>query len=508
CTATPPSNDDCAGAIALDPGFVCTATNGTTAGANTSGGSASGAGCNGGNASDDVWFSFVASNATQAVIVDPSDNFDAVIEVFANDCNIGSRIVCRDAGGSNGTETASLIGLTVGATYYVRVYDWYAGYARTPEFTICVTIPCAATAGALSADASPVCLDNGSATISATPDGNAVIPSGYEVAYLLIQDGTIHETSSTPLFNVVATDPYWILTLVYDPNTIDLSTLTLGVSTAADVNILLVQGGGSNCGALDLVGATFDVIECTVCDATAGALVADASPVCLDNGSATISATPDGNAVVPVGYQVVYVLSQGAGLVIQDTSLTASFTVNAADLYTIHTLVYDPNTLDLSALDFGTTTGADVNGLLVQGGGSICAALDVNGAAIDVQNCIICDADAGTVTADASSVCLVNGAAQIGVTPDGNAAVPSGFETAFVLTQGPGLVIVGLDVAPVFNVTSTGAYTIHTFVYDPLTIDVSLIELGVTTGFDVNALLVQGGGTICGSLDVVGAPIE
>ncbi|MBK9274589.1 MAG: hypothetical protein IPM49_08635, partial [Flavobacteriales bacterium] len=30
-------------------------------------------------------------------------------------------------------------------------------------------------------------------------------------------------------------------------------------------------------------------------------------------------------------------------------------------------------------------------------------------------------------------------------------------------------------------------------------------QLGVTTGFDVNGLLVQGGGSICASLDVPGA---
>ncbi|MBK6543657.1 MAG: hypothetical protein IPG10_20850, partial [Flavobacteriales bacterium] len=33
-------------------------------------------------------------------------------------------------------------------------------------------------------------------------------------------------------------------------------------------------------------------------------------------------------------------------------------------------------------------------------------------------------------------------------------------------------------------------------VYDPNTLDLSIVELGVTTGFDVNGLLVQGGGAI------------
>ncbi len=64
--------------------------------------------------------------------------------------------------------------------------------------------------------------------------------------------------------------------------------------------------------------------------------------------------------------------------------------------YTIHTLVYDPNTLDLSIVVPGVTTGFDVNGLLIQGGGSICASLDVAGAAFNVTN-----PDAGTLSGGA-----------------------------------------------------------------------------------------------------------
>ncbi|MBK7887095.1 MAG: hypothetical protein IPJ86_07290 [Bacteroidetes bacterium] len=71
-------------------------------------------------------------------------------------------------------------------------------------------------------------------------------------------------------------------------------------------------------------------------------------------------------------------LTSGTGLVIQQVNATPTFTVTTGGLYTIHTLVYD-STLDLSIVVPGTTTGFDVNGLLVQGGGSICASLDVAG---------------------------------------------------------------------------------------------------------------------------------
>ena len=76
---------------------------------------------------------------------------------------------------------------------------------------------------------------------------------------------------------------------------------------------------------------------------------------------------------------VLYVLTQGEGLVIQNVSDMPSFDVTEGGRFTIHTLVYDPNTLDLSIVELGVTTGVDVNGLLEQGGGDICAALDVAG---------------------------------------------------------------------------------------------------------------------------------
>jgi hypothetical protein len=43
--------------------------------------------------------------------------------------------------------------------------------------------------------------------------------------------------------------------------------------------------------------------------------------------------------------------------------------------------------LDLSIVKPGVTTGFDVNGLLIQGGGKICAGLDVAGAAFEVKRC-------------------------------------------------------------------------------------------------------------------------
>jgi len=118
-----------------------------------------------------------------------------------------------------------------------------------------------------------------------------------------------------------------------------------------------------------------------------------------------------------------------------------------------------------------------------------------------------CNADAGTLLADATPVLLTGGVATISASEDIAPNVPAGYLVEYVLTEGTGLVIEQTNGLPTFDVTASGDYTIHTLVYDPNTFDITTITPGVTTGFDVDALLIQGGGTICGALDVVGAPI-
>ena len=501
-----PVNNDCAGAINLFPNPVCTPLTATVAFATQSIPAIT---CNGftGNANDDVWFSFTATETTHTIETVLGAGWDGVMDLRSGACN-GTNIACSDA------TTMVASGLTVGETYYLRIYHYFNAAPSNTSFTICLlgAAPsgCAANAGTLTADETPVCLVAGFAGISATPDGNAVVPVGFETLYVLTQGAglLIVDAGATPAFTVTTADDYTIHTLVYDPTTLDPGTdIQIGSTTGFDVNTMLIQGGGSICGSLDVAGAPITVEECVTCDADAGALVADATPVCLVGGSAEISATPDGGAVVPVGYETAFVLTQGAGLVITQVATTPSFTVTVADSYTIHTLVYDPLTLDLSGIVVGTTTGFDVNALLIQGGGTICGSLDVTGALFEVTECVVCDANAGALTADATPVCLTAGSADISAIPDGSAVVPVGYETLYALTQGAGLVIMELGSVPAFTVLAAGDYTIHTFIYDPLTIDPDLIELGVTTGFDIDGLLIQGGGTICGSLDVTGAAI-
>jgi len=436
--------------------------------------------------------------------------------------------------------------------------------------------PCDAESGTITADATPVCLDGGSATISATPDGNQVVPNGYSTVYVLTDADnnlTILDVQPTASFTVNAGGNYIIHTLVFDPA--DQATL-LQETTGGGVAALLLENGGTLCGSLDVTGAPI-----TVTDPDAGTITEDATPVCMSGGSATVSATADGNQNVPTGYVQGYALTLAG--VVEQVGATASFTVTGAGDYTIHTFVYP------AGFDPATAIGqaaAAVNALLVQGGGSVCASLDLTGATITVNeepsatisgDLVSCNGsaveaqidftgtapwsftltlpggqtvpftgvtdnpymlplnnpadgsytlsnvndadgncpgvangaatvstenpDAGAIDADESVVCYEAPFITISATPDGNAEVPTGYQTLYLLVDGNGDVV-NSNASASFAVTSSGDYTIHTLVYDPNT----LTPGDYSTAAALIAAITPAG-SICASLDEVGAPI-
>ena len=124
------------------------------------------------------------------------------------------------------------------------------------------------------------------------------------------------------------------------------------------------------------------------CDVDAGSLTPNPEMYCLLGANVSVNALHSVDPVIPPGFSLLYLLSTGSDLVIRDGNVTPNFVITLPDNYTIHTLIFDPNTLDLGVIDIGTTTGFDINELLIQGGGDICGGLDVTGAPIVVtQDC-------------------------------------------------------------------------------------------------------------------------
>ncbi|KPH13479.1 hypothetical protein AMQ68_07805 [Chryseobacterium sp. ERMR1:04] len=136
-TPPPPTNDECSSAITLtvNPDLNCgTMTAGYTLGATDSGLVPDP--CFG-DPDDDVWFKFVATatthkiSLTNVLSIGSDDDDDTYFQVFDGSCSSLSSILCSDPSSS------TISGLTVGNTYYVRVYSYY-GAGSNQSFDICI----------------------------------------------------------------------------------------------------------------------------------------------------------------------------------------------------------------------------------------------------------------------------------------------------------------------------------------------------------------------------------
>ncbi len=158
--ALKPYNDTCTGAIAITPAtsaFCSGGITGTTVGATNSPGNTS---CT--TPDDDVWYSFVATSPVHTVSISnvgsvKGTSKDMYHQVLSSACTTFTSVLCSDA------DTSIVKGLTVGNTYWVRVWTKDAGVADT--FKLCVgTVPVAvndscSTATTLVAGSTAQCVD-------------------------------------------------------------------------------------------------------------------------------------------------------------------------------------------------------------------------------------------------------------------------------------------------------------------------------------------------------------
>ena len=137
CVATPPVNDPCASAIALTPSTTCTLTSGTV-----NGGTQSLVANCGGTVTSDVWYTFTAGAANQTITVNGAAGINIVYELFSTSpcAGAGTSLGCINNTGIGGNETFAWTGLTGGATYWIRVYD-FSGAPTSFAFAICVVTP-------------------------------------------------------------------------------------------------------------------------------------------------------------------------------------------------------------------------------------------------------------------------------------------------------------------------------------------------------------------------------
>jgi gliding motility-associated-like protein len=123
-------SENCSGAVLLTNGACVTGNAGTSQNI---------VGCVG-NADDDVWYRFVASSTSHSLTVTGSASFDAVLQLFSGPCAALVSGGCVDNTLSGQSESMVASGLTIGNTYYVRVYHYFAGSGST-TFTMCLNNP-------------------------------------------------------------------------------------------------------------------------------------------------------------------------------------------------------------------------------------------------------------------------------------------------------------------------------------------------------------------------------
>ena len=134
---TPPANDECATAetfLANEDGTCTEFASGTVFGATAS---SQGNGCNG-SADDDVWYQFEAVSVDHAIVINNATG-GLSIGLYEGDCNALTQVAC---GPAFGAPEIIANGLTVGNTYFVRVYSTTVNPLQDITFDLCVfTIP-------------------------------------------------------------------------------------------------------------------------------------------------------------------------------------------------------------------------------------------------------------------------------------------------------------------------------------------------------------------------------
>ncbi|KAA9345715.1 T9SS type A sorting domain-containing protein [Adhaeribacter soli] len=129
------ANSICSGAVTLPVNApnVCNAVNGTTTGSFAEPGLQ---GCSG-TADDNAWYKFTATQANHRVQVKGAIGFDPVVEMFTGSCGTFTPVACADNTTVGLTENLDVNGLTIGQTYFVRVYHQLPEYG-SGNFSICV----------------------------------------------------------------------------------------------------------------------------------------------------------------------------------------------------------------------------------------------------------------------------------------------------------------------------------------------------------------------------------
>lgn len=315
-TPPPPSNDECAAAVSLtvNPGMNCGAvTAGTTLAATNSNVDIDP--CDG-IPDDDVWYKFTATESGHIVSlsnvasVGSESSTYIGFQIFSGDCNGLTSVACSSYSGVGIAE-----GLTIGETYYVRVYSMDEGGEFAQSFNICVgTLPpppanddCA-TAVTLTVNPDMNCSSKTFGHTRGATDSNQPVSPCYgeaddDVWYKFTATATTHVISLSNMISIGTEDSYSLSFQVLSGDCSNLSSVECsdydGMKVVSNLTVgetyyvrVYTDGGVGEAQSFDICIGT--IPPPPVNDNCLGALVASAFPYTYIQSDAAGATNNDG----------------------------------------------------------------------------------------------------------------------------------------------------------------------------------------------------------------------
>ena len=168
-------NDECSGAttVPTNNSLTCSSSYSDTWGLLSA--TSSAAGCSAGTYNSDMWYKFVATSSSHRI--SKTGGFDAYIALYSScggsPLTSSSSLTCVDGGTGTGTssDVADYQNLTIGNTYYIRIWSYSSAPTPGTAFSVCVTsIPTDPTS--ISVSSSTIC-SGGSITL--TQQGGSLV---------------------------------------------------------------------------------------------------------------------------------------------------------------------------------------------------------------------------------------------------------------------------------------------------------------------------------------------
>ena len=250
-------------------------------------------------------------------------------------------------------------------------------------------LPCEVSAALVSYPSSATLID-GARLINGNLMGNHSLQPGYTARYLLTEGPTqtIVDIQPIPEFTLTQTGEFGIHSLVFDsislsPNFLDLTFVDPGTTSLDDIRLAIQQQQ-----VCAVVGEQTSSILIDVCNAFAGTVQMDQDSLFLGGGPVSISGTPTGDASIPEGFSMGYVLTADRGGLIHGKGSSPVFDVAFPGNFSIHPIVYqaDPNSadfFDFAVIDSGITTLDGIYHILDSLG--VCADMKINRSSVFVE---------------------------------------------------------------------------------------------------------------------------